>query len=51
MGQQFFRRAGEDDTATIDPRARPHVDNVVSTANGLFIVFNHQNRIAEIAHF
>ena len=51
MGQQFFGRTGKNDAATVHTRSGSHVHNEISIANGVFIVLNHQNRIAEIAHF
>ena len=45
----LVRRALRDQLAAVTPRARAEVDHVVGAADGLFVVLDHQHRVAEIA--
>ena len=51
MHQQFVGCAGENDLTAIDTRRRTHVHDIISGTDGFFIMFNHQNRVAQVAHF
>ena len=46
MLDQFLQRPGRHHLPALFPGARAKVDDVVSLANGLFIVLHHHNAIA-----
>ena len=45
----FFGRACGDDVAAVFARAGPQVDQPIGDAHGLFVMLDHQQRIAEVA--
>ena len=45
----LFGRAGGNNLTAQLTRARPHIDYVVSAANGIFIMLDHYHGIAQIA--
>ena len=47
--QQLFRSARKNNFAAVDARAGTEVDHVVGLADGLFVVFDDDDRITEIA--
>ena len=46
---QASRGAAVDDLTAMHARAWANVDHVISTANGVFVVFNDDHGIAEVA--
>jgi hypothetical protein len=48
LGTQFVERAGDDDLAAALPRPWSDVDDPVGSADGLFVVFDDENRVSEI---
>ena len=48
-GHDLFRRSGADDTSAVDAGPGADVDDMVRGRHGLFIVFDHDQRVSEVA--
>ncbi len=48
--QELVPRRGADDLAAMLARARPHVHNPVGGADGVLVVFDDEDRVAQVAH-
>ena len=48
-GHDFLRRSGADDPSAVDAGPGADVDDMVCGRHGLFIVFDHDQRVAEVA--
>ena len=48
-GHDLFRRALGDDVTAQAPRAGAEVDNIVGVADGVFVVLDHEHRVAQVA--
>ena len=48
MCQYVLHRAGYDHLAAVHAGTRADIDNMVGIADGVFIVLDHQDRIAQV---
>ena len=49
MFDDLLRRAFGHNTSTVHPSAWPHVDHVVGHADGVFVMLDHNDGIAQVA--
>lgn len=49
ISRDLFRRAVADHDTTMHPGSRPHVEDIIRLADGIFVMLDHQHGIARVA--